>query len=210
MAEATESLGTQQHHANRSDTAVEPALFGMLLKDVAVIFAALSLWAAADTWYQVTELWIAQVLAVGDAVLVGLLIAALFHEWGHYSGAMAAGASATRFNPKGLSLFRFNFNYAQNDTRQFHWMTSGGHIAHWSILLVLLITVPLDSMGRIALVSAVFGFIVFASVIEYNIVKDTRAGVDPETRLSALTAKDIQQAGVIGAIAGLFAMALFS
>lgn len=179
----------------------------MLVRDLAVAFAALSVWAAADTWYQVTDLWLAQAVAVGDAILVGLLLAALFHEWGHYSGARASGASVCRKAPQGLSLLRFDFDYARNDHRQFHWMTYGGHILHWSIFLFLLIALPLDSLGRIALVSSVFGFIVFASVIEYNIVKDTWAGADPGERLSQITSKDFQQATVAGGISGLFAIA---
>ena len=209
MAEATENLRGAASAAE-TVTTDEPSLVGMLLKDTAIIFAALSLWAAADTWYQVTGLWLAQVVAIGDAILVGLLLAALFHEWGHYAGAVTSGAATKRHYPKSLSFFRFSFNYAENDVRQFHWMTYGGHVLHWSILILLLIMVPLDTLGRIALVSAIFGFIVFATFIEYNVVKDTWDGADPETRLQALSRKDFRQATVIGTIAGLFALASLS
>jgi hypothetical protein len=207
MAEAAEPIGSQTTDASTKD---EPQLAGMLLKDAAVAFAALSIWAAADTWHQVTGLWIAQVLAVGDAILVGLVLAFLFHEWGHYAGAMAAKAHAPRVPSKGLSLFRFNFIFADNDARAFHWMTYGGHILHWSILLLLLFTLPLDSLGRITLVSSLFGFVVFATVIEYNIVKDTWSGADPETRLNQLNREDFKQASLIGTLGGLFAIALLS
>ena len=212
MAEVTNDNAQNQstHARSNSEPKEQPELTGMLLKDIAITFAALSLWAAADTWYQVTGLLIAQVVAVGDAIVVGLLLASLFHEWGHYAGAVAADAKTTRFSPKGLSLFRFKFHFKANDVRQFHWMTYGGHILHWSILLLLLITVPLDSIGRIALVSAVFGFIAFATFIEYNILKDTWAGADPETRLKALNAKDFQHARIIGTLGGLFAIAALS
>ena len=86
-------------------------------------------------------------------------------------------------------------------------MTYGGHIFHWSILLFLIAVLPLDNLGRIALVSAIFGFIVFATVIEYNIVKDTWDGADPGERLGQLTQKDFQQATFIGGLAGIFAIA---
>ena len=135
-----------------TSSATEPKLTGMILKDLALVFAALSLWAAADTWYAVTGLWLAQVIAVGDAILVGLLLASLFHEWGHYSGAIAANAKACRVEPQLGSFFRFDFDYQENDHRQFHWMTYGGHIFHWGILIILLIALPLDSLSRIALV----------------------------------------------------------
>ena len=209
MAEASDSLDNPAR-AEEKAAAEQPNLAGMLLKDAAIVFAALSLWAAADTWYQVTDLWLAQIVAIGDAVIVGLLLAALFHEWGHYAGAKASGAATRRVYPRSLSFFRFQFLYEENDTRQFHWMTYGGHILHWSILIALLLMVPLDSLGRIALVSAIFGFIAFATFIEYNIVKDTREGMDPETRLRALTPNDFRQAYVAGAIGGLFALAMLN
>lgn len=189
------------------DQTSEPALLGMLAKDIAVVFAALSLWAAADTWYEVSGLWLAQIVSIGDAIVVGLLLAALFHEWGHYAGAQFAKAKSPRVNSSGLSLFRFNFKYAENDHKQFHWMTGGGHVMHWSLLILLLIALPLDSLGRIALVGAVFGFVAFASIIEYNIVRDTWAGADPETRVNAITKADFKQATIVGTLAGLFAIA---
>ena len=86
-------------------------------------------------------------------------------------------------------------------------MTYGGHIAHWAIFILMLIALPLDGLGRIALVSAIFGFIAFATYLEYNIVKDTWGGMDPKTRLSQLTPGDFKQSTIIGAIAGLFALA---
>lgn len=35
---------------DEATSAKEPALFGMLIRDLAVVFAALSIWAAADAW----------------------------------------------------------------------------------------------------------------------------------------------------------------
>lgn len=193
--------------ARDTDTRTEPGLMAMLIKDAAIVFAALSLWAAADTWYEVTGLWLAQTVAVGDAILVGLLLAALAHEWGHYAGAKAAGAAAPRVSPKSLSLFRFDFDFSQNNQQQFHWMTYGGHVLHWGMLILLLTAIPLDSASRIALVSAVFAFILFATFIEYGILKDTWQGVDPQARLQQLNSKDFQHAYVIGSLGGLFALA---
>jgi fatty acid desaturase len=107
MAEATNDLGEASTTESASATAstTEPGLMGMLIKDLAVIFAAVSLWAAADTWYVVTGMWLAQIVAVGDAILVGLLLASLFHEWGHYAGAVYGKSEVCRVTPKGLSLF---------------------------------------------------------------------------------------------------------
>ena len=208
MAEATEEHSPEPE--NIKTERPQPGLTGMLLKDVAVIFAALSLWAAADTWYVTSGLWLAQVVALGDAILVGLILASLFHEWGHYTGTVLSGGAATRVQPRRLSFFRFRFDFESNDRRQFYWMTGGGHVLHWAILIILLIAVPLDTLGRIALVSAVFGFVVFATFIEYNVIRDVLDGADPETRLNELTKADFRNAGMAGAMGGLFAIALLS
>lgn len=204
-------MAEESNNDTQDEAAAEPGLIGMVLKDLAIVFAALSLWAAGDAWYQVTGLWLAQVVAFGDAVIVGLVLASLFHEWGHYAGAIASGAKTTRVAPKTLlSLFRFSFDFEENDLRQFHWMSGGGHVGHWAILILLLLTIPMDNLGQIALVSSVFGFVIFASVIEYGIVKQTTGGADPLETLRSLTSKNFQQARVIGGLGGLFAVALFS
>lgn len=214
MAEATQSdIDSKDDDIEQSDdinVSEEPGLAGMILRDGAVVFGALSLWAAADTWHQTTGLFIAEVVAIVDALLVGAILATLFHEWGHYAGAKASGAAVRRVAPKGLSIFRFNFQFEENDHRQFHWMTYGGHIGHWAVVIILALALPLDTLSRISLVGAAFAFVVFATVIEYNIVKDTWNGADPATRLGKLTPSDFQQAGVIGAIAGLFAIAVLA
>ena len=104
MAEAR-SMNEQTGADNEAQITIksEPALERMLLRDVAVMLAAISIWAAADTWYTVTGLAIAQVIAVADAALAGVIVAVLLHEWGHYAGARISGASVRRVMPPGLS-----------------------------------------------------------------------------------------------------------
>ncbi len=188
----------------------EPSLFSLIARDTALAVAALSLWAAADTWYLVSGLWFAQAVSVLDAIFVGYVLGALFHEWGHYTGAKLSGAVAPRVKSKGTSLFRFNFDMATNSQRQFHWMSFGGWVFHWGLLAILLIALPLDSIGRIALVSSVFGFILYATFIETGILRQTLGGSDPAETLGQLSARTFQQASVVGSVAGLFALATLS
>ena len=188
----------------------EPPLFSLLARDAAIALAALSLWAAADTWYLVSGLGFALAVSVLDAIFVGYILGALFHEWGHYTGAKFSGASAPRVKPKGTSLFRFNFDMATNSQRQFHWMSFGGWVFHWGLLLILVAALPFDSIGRIALVSSVFGFILYATFIETGILRQTLGGSDPAETLGQLSAKTFQQAGIVGSVAGLFALATLS
>lgn len=191
-------------------TKPEPTLFSLLARDTAIALAALSLWAAADTWYLVSGLGFALAISVLDAIFVGYILGALFHEWGHYTGAKLSGASAPRVKPKGTSLFRFNFDMAANTQRQFHWMSFGGWVFHWGLLLILVAALPFDSIGRIALVSSVFGFILYATFIETGILRQTLGGSDPAETLGQLSAKTFQQAGIVGSVAGLFALATLS
>ena len=191
-------------------TKPEPSLFSRLARDTAIALAALSLWAAADTWYLVSGLGFALAVSVLDAIFVGYILGALFHEWGHYTGAKFSGASAPRVKPKGTSLFRFNFDMATHTQRQFHWMSFGGWVFHWGLLLILVALLPLDSIGRIALVSSVFGFILYATFIETGILRQTLGGSDPAETLGQLSVKTFQQAGVVGSVAGLFALATLS
>ena len=149
----------------------------MLSRDLGLAMAAISVWAAADTWYLVSGIWFAQAVSVIDAIFVGYILGALFHEWGHYTGAKASGAIAPRVQPKAIfSFFRFNFDMASNNQRQFHWMSFGGWVFHWSLLVILVLAIPFDSIGRVALVSSVFGFVVFATVIETGILRQTLGG----------------------------------
>ncbi len=48
---------------------------------------------------------------------------------------------------------------------------------------------------------------VFATVVEYNVIKDTWGGMAPAERIKQITLKDLQQAGIVGTLAGLFAIA---
>ena len=192
---------------SEQNTKPEPSLFSLLARDTATALAVLSIWAAADTWYLVSGLGFALAISVLDAIFVGYILGALFHEWGHYTGAKLSGASAPRVKPKGTSLFRFNFDMATNTQRQFHWMSFGGWIFHWGLLAILVLAIPFDSIGRIALVSSVFGFILYATFIETGILRKTLGGSDPAETLGQLSAKTFQQAGIIGSVAGLFALA---
>jgi len=182
----------------------------MLSRDIGIALIALSVWAAADTWYLFSGLWFAQLLSIGDAIFVGYILGALFHEWGHYAGAKLSGAVAPRVMPRSFSLFRFNFDMSINDQRQFHWMSFGGWALHWTLVVLLVIAIPFDSLGRIALVSSVFGFIVYATVIETGILRQTLDGADPKETLDQLSAKTFQQATAAGMLGGLFALAALS
>ena len=184
----------------------EPKLFSLLTRDAMIVFAALTLWAASDAWFQVTGLWAAELLSAADGIFVGYIVAAIAHEWGHYIGARASGARTTRTLPKNLTnLFRFNFDFGSNSSTQFHSMSFGGWIGHWAVLLLACITLPVDTLGRAALVSSLFGFAIFATFVETGVLRKTFRGAEPAQALGELSKKNLLQAGLVGALSGVLA-----
>ena len=90
---------------SEQNTKPEPSLFSLLARDTAIALAVLSIWAAADTWYLVSGLGFALAISVLDAIFVGYILGALFHEWGHYTGAKLSGASAPQVKPEAHRCF---------------------------------------------------------------------------------------------------------
>jgi hypothetical protein len=154
----------------------EATLSLVILRDVAVISALLSLFAAAEAWATVSGLALASVLSVADGLLVGVAIAGLIHEWGHFAGARLGGGHAP-LKPIGGFLPIFDFDYKNNDARAFDWMSIGGNLGDISVVLLLLLVLPTASAGASALIAGAFGFAVFAGSIEFPVILKARSGM---------------------------------
>ena len=189
----------------------KPVKFGnVALRDLALVAAALSLWAAADAWYLLTGLEFASSLAIVDGILVGLALASLGHEWGHYAGARVTDAKARLVRTDALSLLRFRYDMEANDSRQFNAMSIGGNLAHWSIVLILFLALPMDSPGRIALIAGAFGFASFATVTEAPVIVRSMRGASPRESLDPVDRERLIRNGFVGAVAGGLAFAFLS
>lgn len=191
MAEASinesldQQVDTESTPTVRPSSRRKPKLSTLALTDVAGVLAALSVWAAADVWHQATQLPLATLVAIGDGIFVGYLMNALIHEWGHYLGARLSGAATTFLKLDGFSLFRFKFDFTTNTARQFNWMSIGGNIAHWAVVAGLVLALPLNTPGQIAIVAAAFGFAMSATVFELPVIRAVYGGADPELTLKA-------------------------
>jgi hypothetical protein len=200
-----EAIGSS---AAPAETARDAAPVSKLaLRDTAIALAALTLWGAADTWFATTGLFLAGLVSILNGVVVGIVLASLAHEWGHFAGARLSGGIApttklTRFFP----LFRLDME--RSDPAAFRAMSVGGNVAHWLALGVLALLVPLDGPGRVALVSAVFGFAVYASTTEFPIIGRAYAGVDPAACFKGLDGEKLRRNQWIGGAAGLLLAAL--
>lgn len=174
----------------------------LALRDGAIALAALTLWGAADTWFATTGLFLAGLVSVLNGILAGIALASLAHEWGHFTGARLSGGIApttklTRFFPL------FHLDMEKSDPAAFRAMSVGGNITHWLTVIVLVALLPLDTPGRVALVSAVFGFAIFASTTEFPIIRRAYAGVDPKSCFKGLSREKLRRNQWIGAAAGL-------
>ena len=173
-----------------------------VLRDVALLLAALSLWAAADAWMRLAGRGFAWLLSVADGRLVGVLTAGLFHEWGHFAGARLSGGTAP-LTPVTLPLPLFNFDFARSETRHFQAMGVGGNLAHWMVVLLIAIFLPPETAGRVALLAGALGFAVFASAVEFPVISRCHGGAAPIASLAGIRPADLKRNGVLGAVAAL-------
>ena len=197
----------QSGDAGKSD-AREPALGGQLTKDAALILAGLALFGGAEAWASVSGLAIAQIVAVGNALVAGWIIASMLHEWGHYAGAKLARAAAPRVRPPGFSLFRYRFDLEGNSLGQFTAMSIGGNLAHWAVFAAAFLLLPMSTLAQSGFVGATFAFAVFASVIEWPIIARTNwGGLPPSNAFAHINRSFLRRHYVIGGIGGLLFLA---
>lgn len=143
-----------------------------------ILLAAFTLWGAADYWAQGSGLFLAELVAVINAIFAGTIIAYLLHEWGHFAGARIAGA----FSPvlrEPTSFFMFNFKYDRNTSGQFISMSMGGPVANWALVLLLFMSLPLETWSQAMLLATTVAIAVSVCVFELPIINQVMYGDDP-------------------------------
>ena len=182
----------------------EPELLGMLLRDAAVVFAALALWGGADAWATTSGLALALVTSVGSALIAGWIIASLMHEWGHYLGAKLSGSKAPRIKAPGLLFFRYNFDLVNNSLGQFTSMSVAGSLAHWGVFAAALLLLPMATLAQTAFISSTFAFAIFASIVEWPIIARTSLRkIQPLQAFAHIDGTFLLRHQVYGGVAGL-------
>ncbi|MXY04588.1 MAG: hypothetical protein F4171_14795 [Gammaproteobacteria bacterium] len=188
--------------------AAEPPLGGQLTQDAALILAGLALFGGAEAWAAASGLALAQVVAVGNALVAGWVITSVLHEWGHYTGAKLARAAAPRVKPPGFSFFRYRFDLERNTLGQFTAMSLGGNVAHWGVFAAAFLLLPMATLAQSGFVAATFAFAVFASVIEWPIIARTNwGGLLPSKAFGHINRSFIRRHYVIGGIGGALFLA---
>ena len=205
MSEASQSTTTDAGIDNAVSALEAPSPADRMLKLFSVHFVlgigALAMWAAADAWQQVTQLPAAAFLSVSAAIVAGVVVPTLIHEWFHYLGAKFSGATYTI--PDKLVLFVFNFDFKKNSLQQFMTMSWAGQAGSWVAIVLLWLAVPMDTAGRSMLVCAAVGSAVFAGTIEWPVIMRARASGNPLLELSRLNRAGINRCGGMGIAAAL-------
>ncbi len=162
-----------------------------------------TLWAAADSWYLLTGLAIASALAIITALLAGITLASIVHEWSHFAGARFSNSSYTI--PKKTGTFVYDFDFDKNSLRQFNIMSCAGQIGSWATVIALLLLIPMDSSGRVMLVAGAVGSAVFAAMVEWPVLLRTQKSGKPLEELSKIDQQVLKRSG-IGASASVLAI----
>ncbi|MBW2273661.1 MAG: hypothetical protein JRG96_10340 [Deltaproteobacteria bacterium] len=190
----------------RAEEAEPPADAAPVIKlaqrDAALLLAALSIWAAAEALYAATGMTFAVILSTLDGVVVGVVVGLMAHEWGHFAGARWGGGIAPT-KPIGSFFPIFALDMQRSDDRAFRAMGVGGNVGHWLAVLILALALPLDTPGRVALLSGAFGFAVSASATELPVIRRAYAGASPAESFKGLTGDTLRRDRWIGAAAGI-------
>jgi len=147
------------------------------------VIASLTLFGAAHTWATATGWPLATGTAIAAAIAAGMVLSSIFHEWGHYSGAALSGSTIKIAEKPSDYYFFLGFNPKANSVTQALWMTWGGLAGSWSLALLVLLLVPMDSWMSAALLATAVGRAVNASVFEVPIALRTIRGDDFKTAL---------------------------
>ena len=165
-----------------------------------LVLVTLGLYAAADSWYILTGLGLALLLSIATALLVGISVSTLIHEWFHLLGARLSGGAY--HIPAKSGLFVYDWHFAENNVRQFYKMSVAGSIGGALAVLLLWYALPIVSPGRAAVLAGAVASFVFAAVIEWPVLSRTRSSGDPLAELSKITPRVLLRALIAGTAAG--------
>ena len=179
---------TRQSSSSQENASLARAFDLTRLKRVAglhfvLVMAALTLWGAADAWAVASGWALAQAAAIANAVIAGIVIANTLHEWGHFAGAGLSGAVAPVREKPVRYFFMFDFSFEENDSRQFLWMSWGGILVPWALVLLTAVLVPLDNASRAMLFAVLVARAVQISAFEVPVTLRAGRGGDPRAEL---------------------------
>ena len=176
MSESTIENQTEELHEQRSRDMARLKKIGT--RHAATVLAALTIWGAADYWASESGLLLAETIALLIALFVGVIVASIAHEWGHFSGArITRSVSPVMKDP--VSFFMFSFKDDVNSREQFLAMSMGGPIANWLLVLGLFMLLPMATWSQALLLATTFAIAVSVCVFELPVINSVMYGENP-------------------------------
>jgi hypothetical protein len=166
------------------------------------VMAALTLWGASDAWAVSSGWTLAWAVAMANAVIAGFVIASILHEWGHFAGARLSGAVSPVLKKPVRYFFMFNFSFDDNDERQFFWMSLGGIVMPWLLVLLTGMLIPIDNASRAMLLAVFVALAVQVSFFEVPVVVRASRGGDPQTELGRQLKGGLEAGRYLGIVVG--------
>jgi hypothetical protein len=160
-----------------------------------------SLFAATDSWAQLTGWSLAAVLNMLTGIVAGFLSINLAHEWFHYLGARLVSGQYTITNKP--SAFVFDWQFDKNSLSQFYFMSIAGSVGGALALMGLFNAIETNNLGRVSLLSGAFASFAFAAIVEWPVLWRTRHSRNPLAELSKLSPAKLGRAAAGSALAGL-------
>ncbi|MEM7412050.1 MAG: hypothetical protein AAF430_17615 [Myxococcota bacterium] len=175
----------------------------------AMAMGVLTLWGAGQVWAATTGSFLAEAVAVGNAVVAGFVLMSIFHEWGHFTGARLSGAVSPMLEEPRRHFFLFDFDMEKNDLRQFSWMSWGGILAPWLAVLLVLAFADLRLLSSVVLLATLVFRAVAAGAFEAPIVLAAGQSGNPGAELGkAVAGGGLDRGRRVGMAVGIACFAL--
>ena len=172
-------------------------------KHATTVLVAMTAWGVADYWASGSGLLLAEVIALLNALFVGIIISSIAHEWGHFSGARIS-RSISPVMKKPVSFFMFNFKSDANSREQFLSMSIGGPAANWLLVVGLFFLLPMETWSQALLLATTFAIAISVCVFEIPVINSVMYGEPPEETIQ----RRLREIGNTSRISGIIAGAV--
>ncbi len=171
------------------------------IRHATIVLTAFTIWGTSDSWAAQSELFLAEMVSLINAIFAGVILAYIFHEWGHFAGARISGA-VSPVAKKPVSFFMFNFKDELNTRGQFLSMSVGGPFANWGLFVLIFMLLPLNTWSQAMLLATTFAIAVSVSVFEFPVINAVMYGEKPAETINKRQRESGNTPRTVGIIAG--------
>ena len=171
------------------------------IRHATIVLTAFTIWGTSDSWAAQSELFLAEMVSLINAIFAGVILAYISHEWGHFAGARISGA-VSPVAKKPVSFFMFNFKDELNTRGQFLSMSVGGPFANWGLFVLIFMLLPLNTWSQAMLLATTFAIAVSVSVFEFPVINAVMYGEKPAETINKRQRESGNTPRTVGIIAG--------